>query len=60
MISYLLVVFAMTADGPVAKPVVAFEDYQQCVRVAEGILPELRKQLNTEQVTARCIERTDV
>ena len=60
MISYLLVVFAITAEGPVARPVAAFENYQQCVRVAQGIVPELRKKLQTEQVTARCIERTDV
>ena len=60
MISYLLVVFAMTANGPVAQPIAAFENYQLCVRVAQGIVPKLRQQLQTDQVAARCIERTDI
>ena len=60
MISYLLVVYAITVNGPVAKPIAEFENYQQCVAVAQGIVPKLREQLQTNQVTARCIERTDV
>lgn len=60
MISYLLIVYAITVDGPVAKPVAQFESYAQCVRVAQGIVPQLREQLDTNLVTARCVERTDV
>jgi hypothetical protein len=59
VISYLLIVYAITVDGPMAKPVAQFESYAQCVRVAQGIVPQLREQLGTQQVTARCIERTD-
>lgn len=60
MISYLLVVYAITVNGPVAKPVAQFESYAQCVQVAQGIVPKLREQFGTSQVAARCIERVDV
>lgn len=60
MIKYILVVYALTADGPVSKPIVAFEDYRQCVALAQQLVPRLKIQLGTDQVSARCIRRTDV
>lgn len=60
MISYVLIVFAMTAQGPVAKPVAAFENYQHCMTIAQEIVPQLQQQLGTPYVTAQCQERTHV
>ena len=60
MIKYVLIVYAMTTQGPVAKPVAAFENYQHCMAIASQIVPQLQQQLDTPYVTAQCQERTDV
>ena len=60
MIKYVLIVYAMTTQGPVAKPVAAFENYQHCMAIANQIVPQLQQQLGTPYVTAQCQERTDV
>ena len=60
MIKYVLIVYAMTTQGPVAKPVAAFENYQHCMAIASQIVAKLQQQLGTPYVTAQCQERTDV
>ena len=59
MIKYILVIYAMTVEGPVTKPVIAFESRAHCVALAQQLVPRLKAQLNTEQVSARCIQRID-
>lgn len=60
MIKYVLIVFAMTQQGPAAQAVAEFRNYNQCMAVASQIVPQLRAQLGTNNVTAVCQERTEV
>lgn len=60
MIKYVLIVLALTQEGPVAQPVAEFQNLQQCIAVAQQIVPTLRVELQTKHVAALCQERTDV
>jgi len=60
MIKFILVVSALTANGPVYNAVAEFRNYNQCAAVAKQIVPQLKEELGTSQVVARCVARTDV
>jgi uncharacterized membrane protein len=60
MIKYVLIVFALTQQGPSAQAVAEFRDYNQCVAIARQLVPQVQAQLGTLQVTAVCQERTEV
>jgi len=60
VIKFVLIVFALTDNGPIYRPIAEFQNLQHCMTIAQQIVPQLQAQLQTPNVTAVCQQRTDV
>ena len=62
MIKFVLVIYALTANGPVAKPVAEFTraNKQYCEDVGALVVENLKTNDTVRAVTYRCVEITKI